>query len=272
MLNTKLNLYNAEWLDVVFDDRNKAYGAYDLRKHYASTMVKATLVMIAFIVAGWVAIKLTTISVPADELIHTTIVDIHPPIIKPPVDEPKPNDPKPEPLKPQPQAATTRFVPPVVVDKPVVDEAPVIAEIEGPVAQQTTTGVKGTDNVVPTEPASTGPGTVTAPSNDPVSTIGLEVQPEPFGGMAAFSKFLSKNMRFPAAALDAGVGGRVIVSFVIERDGSLSNIVVERGPGYGMDQEAVRVLKLAKAWKPGIQNGQPVRVRYMIPIAFQLPE
>jgi protein TonB len=59
---------------------------------------------------------------------------------------------------------------------------------------------------------------------------------------------------------------------VIEKDGSLSNIVVEKGAGYGMDEEALRVLKLAKAWKPGIQNGQPVRVRYMIPINFQLSE
>jgi protein TonB len=272
MLNTKLNLYNAEWLDVVFEDRNKAYGAYDLRKHYAATMVKAILIMIAFIVAGWVAIKLTTISVPADNPVHTTVVDIHPPIIKPPVDEPKPNEPKPEPVKQQPQAATTRFVPPVVVDKPERDEAPIIDEIEGPIAQQTTEGVKGPENVVKTEPASSGTGTVPAKSNDPVSTFGLEVQPEPFGGMAAFSKFLSKNLRYPSAASEQGIGGKVIVSFVIERDGSLSNIVVETGPGYGMDQEAVRVLKLAKAWKPGIQNGQPVRVRYMIPIAFQLPE
>jgi protein TonB len=62
------------------------------------------------------------------------------------------------------------------------------------------------------------------------------------------------------------------MSFVIEKDGSLSNIKVERGAGFGFDEEASRVLKLAKAWKPGMQNGQPVRVKYVIPMNFQLAD
>jgi protein TonB len=89
--------------------------------------------------------------------------------------------------------------------------------------------------------------------------------------MAAFGKFLGKALRFPPQAQDAGVSGRVLMSFVIEKNGEISNITVDKGAGYGFDQEAVRVLKLAKAWKPGMQNGQPVRVRYSIPINFQLP-
>jgi protein TonB len=63
-----------------------------------------------------------------------------------------------------------------------------------------------------------------------------------------------------------------LVSFVIEKDGRLSDFSVEKGAGYGMDEEALRVLKLAKAWKPGMQNGQPVRVRYVIPLNFQINE
>ncbi|MFD0794185.1 energy transducer TonB [Mucilaginibacter litoreus] len=96
--------------------------------------------------------------------------------------------------------------------------------------------------------------------------------PEPDGGLAGWTKFLNKNLHFPAQAQDAGVGGRVIVSFVVEKDGHLTDIEVTGKAGYGMDEEAIRVLKLAKPWKPGYQNGKAVRVRYSIPMNFQLSE
>lgn len=274
MLNTKLNLYNAEWLDVVFDDRNKAYGAYDLRKHYAGNMVKAILIMITFIAAGWTVIKFTTKSVPADEVFKITPVEIPNVKIKPPVEEAKPDapKPKPEPVKPQPQASTTRLAPPVVTSNPVTEEPPIIEDIKGAVAQTTVAGVKGVDNTAPKEPVTSGSGGTTAPSNDPVPFNALEVQPEPYGGMAAFGKFLGRTLRYPPIAAENGTAGRVLISFVVERDGSLTDITIVRDLGFGLGQEAVRVLKLAKAWKPGIQNGQPVRVRYTVPINFQLPE
>ena len=63
-----------------------------------------------------------------------------------------------------------------------------------------------------------------------------------------------------------------MVSFVVEKDGQLSSIMVDKGAGYGMDEEAVRVLKLSKAWKPGLANGHPVRVKYVLPMAFVLNE
>jgi periplasmic protein TonB len=70
-------------------------------------------------------------------------------------------------------------------------------------------------------------------------------------------------------AQEAGASGRVILGFIIEKDGTLSNITVDRPAGNGFDEEALRVLKMAKAWKPGVQNGQPVRVKFEIPINFQ---
>jgi protein TonB len=77
-------------------------------------------------------------------------------------------------------------------------------------------------------------------------------------------------LRYPPQAQEDGVGGRVYMSFIVEKDGTLSNINVERPAGHGFDEEAARVLKLAKAWKPGMQNGQAVRVKYIIPINFQI--
>jgi protein TonB len=94
--------------------------------------------------------------------------------------------------------------------------------------------------------------------------------PEPYGGAAGWTKFLQKNLKYPPEASEKGIGGRVSVSFVIEKDGHLSSIMINRGAGFGMDEEALRVLKLCRAWKPGVQNGQPVRVRYIIPINFSI--
>ncbi|QHS55425.1 TonB family protein [Mucilaginibacter sp. 14171R-50] len=90
------------------------------------------------------------------------------------------------------------------------------------------------------------------------------------GGQAAFSRFLSKNLKYPAEARKNKVEGRVVVNFVVETDGSLSDIRVLRGVGSGTDEEAVRVLKTSPKWKPGVQNGRKVRVQYTVPITFSL--
>lgn len=90
------------------------------------------------------------------------------------------------------------------------------------------------------------------------------------GGIEAFYKFLSKNIVYPKAARDKNTQGKVILSFIVERDGKLSDVKVARGIGDGCDEEAVRVIKLSPAWKPGTQNGHTVRVAYSVPINFAL--
>jgi TonB family protein len=100
----------------------------------------------------------------------------------------------------------------------------------------------------------------------------VEVLPSFPGGIQAFGKFLAQNLRYPKVAHDAGIQGRVFCQFVVEKDGSLSNIKVVRGIGGGCDEEAVRVLAISPKWKPGLQNGKIVRVSYTIPIFFQLKD
>jgi TonB family protein len=107
--------------------------------------------------------------------------------------------------------------------------------------------------------------------SDPVFTS-VEQVPEFKGGLEAFGKFLATNMKYPKAARDNNVQGRVIITFVVEKDGSLSNMKVVRGIGSGCDEEAVRVLSISPAWKPGIQNGKPVKVQYSVPISFTLAD
>ena len=90
------------------------------------------------------------------------------------------------------------------------------------------------------------------------------------GGINAFFKFLQHTIRYPVVAKEAGVQGQVFVSFNVERDGSLTNVYVAKGAGSGLDEEAMRVIKLSSKWNPGIQGGIPVRRQYTIPISFSL--
>lgn len=90
------------------------------------------------------------------------------------------------------------------------------------------------------------------------------------GGISEFYKFVGNNLKFPAAAVESNVQGSVLTSFIIERDGTLSDIKVEKKLGLGTDEEAIRVLKLSKKWNPAKLDGKPVRVKYSMPIKFSL--
>ena len=102
--------------------------------------------------------------------------------------------------------------------------------------------------------------------------VSMESPPMYPGGMVSFYKFLGETVRYPLDALVANIQGSVLLSFIVEKDGSLSDIKVDRKLGGGTDEEAVRVLKLSRRWNPGMQNGKPVRVKYNIPIKFTKPD
>jgi TonB family protein len=110
----------------------------------------------------------------------------------------------------------------------------------------------------------------TTPKKDDKIFTSVEQVPEFPGGLTAFGNFLAKNMRYPAEARHNNIQGRVIISFVVETDGTLSSFKIARGIGYGADEEAIRVLALSPKWTPGIQDGKKVRVAYSVPIAFSL--
>lgn len=100
--------------------------------------------------------------------------------------------------------------------------------------------------------------------------VAVEVMPKYPGGMNEFRKFIAENFRNPK--VDKNLKGNIIVQFVVEKDGSLSDIKVVRDLGYGTGKEAIRVVGLAEKWKPGIQNGKTVRVRYALPIQVDVKE
>ncbi|MES2809666.1 MAG: TonB family protein [Bacteroidota bacterium] len=111
-----------------------------------------------------------------------------------------------------------------------------------------------------------------ANADDNVVFSQVEGQPSFPGGLAAFGKFLGDHIKYPKADRDAGRQGKVIVTFITERDGTLSEIKAVRGPSQAMMDETIRVLQLSPKWQPGYQNGYPVRVFYTVPIAFGLEE
>ncbi|RKD13244.1 hypothetical protein BCY91_10520 [Pelobium manganitolerans] len=131
---------------------------------------------------------------------------------------------------------------------------------------------KSDKNLMLNEVSVVGYGNSTNDTNNHEIFTNVEVLPSFPGGLEAFGKFLAQNLRYPDQAKKDKTQGRVFCQFVVEKDGSLSNIKVVRGIGGGCDEEAVRVLAISPKWHPGVQNGRLVRVGYTIPILFNLQE
>jgi len=107
------------------------------------------------------------------------------------------------------------------------------------------------------------------PKSDQVYTV-VETMPEYPRGQEALMDFLAKNIQYPQFAKESGISGSVIVSFVVEKNGSISDIKIIKGLGSDCDDEVIRVINLMKKWKPGKQNGKAVRVQYNLPVKFTL--
>jgi protein TonB len=149
----------------------------------------------------------------------------------------------------------------------VVEEPPKIVEIKDKKLGAET--IKGDpDAELTVEPVGNGPADI-VDDNNIYNTAGIEVKPDFPGGMAKFYKFVGNNYRTPE---ELESSGKVYVSFVVEKDGSLTDIKVVRDVGFGTGKEAVRVLRSCPKWTPGEQNGKKVRVLYSLPITIQIPE
>jgi protein TonB len=98
----------------------------------------------------------------------------------------------------------------------------------------------------------------------------VEEQAEFPGGLDSMYAYIHKNLKYPELAKEKGIEGRVFVSFIIEKDGSISNVKILRGIGGGCDEAAVEMIKNMPKWKPGTQRGKPVRVQFNLPIKFEL--
>lgn len=262
----KLDLFKKQWLDIVFEGRNKSYGAYELRKKNVSTTTRALLIgAVIFSVA---------IATPRileffegmgnndDVALDTKITTIK----LPPKEKPKENLPPPPP--PPPKVDQVKFVKPEVAKtEEVTEEPPKVEDIKD--KNLGDKDIKGDPNAELTvEPPGDGPKQVEVVEEDNglYNSAGVEVKPEFPGGIDKFYKYVSTNFERPE---DEGFpGGRLIVSFVVEKDGSLTDIKV-RDIGYGTKAAAEKLLKRCPKWTPAEQNGKKVRCSYTLPILLQ---
>lgn len=272
----KLDIFNPVWLEVVFTGRNQAYGAYQLRKSSSKNTLKAlvigSVVFILLVSAPLIAKYIKGFSPETeDEKLLETEVILTPP---PPVDENTP--PPPPPVEPpKPKVDQVKFPPPVVVPKEQVrdEEPPTVEELKVADPGQKTIEGDPTQEVRIDEPVGEAPvGSKITEDNGVYSTASVEVMPDYPGGIEKFLQWVGSNYKYPPAAQEAGVSGRMIIQFVVEKDGSLTDIQVPRDLGYGTGEVAKKLLAKSKKWKPGVQNGRNVRVQYTLPLMLQMQE
>lgn len=255
--------------EVVFSDRNKDYGAYQLRKNYNRSYSLALIFTITAFVLGFSIPKLISVFKAKVEVVENvdTQVDLEPP----PVDKSEPEPPPPPPPPPPPAQEMVKFTPPVVVDEPVVEEVVTQEKLEETNAGEKTQDGTGNDDIIIPDEVGDGNQVIEQPKEvEPF--VSVEQMPEFPGGEAAMMKFVAENLEYPQLAKDANIEGRVHLKFTVTADGHIKDIIILNKDrlGYGCEEAAIAVIKKMPKWKPGRQNGQPVPVYFNIPIRFRL--
>ncbi|ESU26394.1 hypothetical protein FLJC2902T_28810 [Flavobacterium limnosediminis JC2902] len=274
---SKINIYETGWLNMVFEGRNKAYGAYQLRTENPKTTVKAFFSALLLLggaaaipaIIGYLQPEKETaevISCPIDEEIILVDADAFK------KEEPKKEDFGPSVSKPLTDEKVIKYVNMVPTEKEkATEEVTRNEDLEkGKIGSANQEGTETNSNTsVPPPVVNTG-GSGNANSNAPEIAATLEFQPQYPGGIGAFLNAVGK--KFNAPEVDENIKTlQVMVYFVIEKDGTLSNIKVTRDPGYNLGKEAARVLKsMNTKWSPGYKNGQPVRTAYNLPITVNI--
>ena len=265
----KIDLLGKKWLDIVFEGRNKSYGAYDLRKQNNKTNLKAlgigAVVFAIAVATPIIADFISSVTAATDEGLHDRIT-----AVKLPPKEEKPKEDLKPPPPPKPKEDVVKFVKPVVAKKDeVTEEPPKVEDIKDKnLGKEDIKGDK--DAPLTVEPPGNGP-----PQNDVVedntiyNSAGIEVQPGFPGGMPKWYSFLKNNFSPPE---EPGLKGKVVVSFVVEKDGSLTDIKVLKDIGYGSGKEAERVLRKGPKWTPAEQNGRKVRCAFIQTFSIENPE
>jgi len=262
----KLDLLNNHWLEIVFEGRNKRYGAYDLRKSITKSTTRAFIIgTIVFAIL----VSIPTIMRMIPDAQEDTTLDQKITAVKMPPKQEKPKENLPPPPPPPPKVDQVKFVKPVVAKaEEVVEEIAVVKDLKDKnIGKETIKGDPDAELTV--EPVGTGVAAVVEEDNTVYNTAGIEVKPDFPGGMDKFNQFVAKNYQTPE---EEGLKGKVYVTFVVEKDGSLTDIKVLRDIGYGTGKEAIRVLNKCPKWTPGEQNGKKVRCTFSLPISIQSAE
>ena len=275
---SKVDLIDNNWVDLVFEGRNKEYGAYVLRKDTGKRNVKSMLIVFAVIIAimAAVAAKVAIENAFPKKVAMETDVELSKLAQK---KEAKVE--KKAPVKVEEQKvvekvkSSVKFTPPVIKKDSEVKPEEELKSQEDLNKTKTAIGsfdVKGNDEaggeVLKAKEVIAQPE---PPKEEETKVFDVvEVMPSFPGGQAALFEWLSKNIKYPVVAEENGVQGRVIVTFVVERNGSITDVQVVKSVDPSLDKEAVRVVKAMPHWIPGKQNGSAVRVKFTVPVTFRL--
>lgn len=279
----KIDLYDPKWVEMVFAGKNKEYGAYQLRKGTSGRNIKALLILViaAALVGGFLAWKVIEQKQAEEQQAYMEAMEVAKLQQQAKKEEKKkePVKPKIEPKKEIPVARETqKFTAPVIMKDELVKEENQVKQMDKldekvAVGTENKEGTKSRlAEAVRSDIAVAAPPPPPAPKPEVSNKVFDVVEEMPHfpGGPAALQAFLSSNTKYPVVAQENGVQGRVIVSFVVERDGSITDVRVVRSVDPSLDREASRVVRSMPRWSPGKQNGSTVRVKYTVPVVFRL--
>ena len=280
----KIDLYDPKWVDLVFAGKNQDYGAYKLRKGTSGRNIKALVILIiaAALVGGFLAWKVIEQKNAEQQQAYMEAMQLARLQKEAKKQEEKKQEqvkPKVEPKKEIPVARETqKFVAPVIKKDELVKESNQMKQMDQldakiAVGTETHEGAKDrtieavrNDIAVATPPP--------APKEEVTQKVFdvVEVMPSFPGGQAALLQYLNSHVKYPVVAQENGIQGRVTISFVVERDGSITDVKVARSVDPSLDKEAARVVSSMPRWTPGKQNGSAVRVKFNVPVVFKLQQ
>lgn len=275
---SKIDLISNEWTDLVFEGRNQSYGAYKLRKGTAKRNVWALIIVGLAAALLYLGLQLQKMAEANKKVENTQAVELA--TLNTEKKEAKVE--KKEIIKQEPEKvveqvkSSVKFTAPIIKkDSEVKEEDEIkldeVQKSDKAVGAFTVEGndevggavLKAKEDIAAPEP----PKHVVEETK--IFTV-VEQMPMYPGGDAALMGYLRDNIKYPTVAAENGVQGRVVVGFVVERDGSITDVNILRGVDPSLDREAMRVVKSMPRWNPGKQNGSAVRVKYQVPVSFRL--
>lgn len=273
---SKIDLISNAWCDLVFEGKNQAYGAYKLRKGTSKRNLWSIIIVLIAAVAIFSAIAIKNVIEANQKVAVTTAVELSK-IDKTPKVEKKKVTPKIEqPKVVEKVKSSIKFTAPVIKKDSEVKPEEEMKTQEDLQKTKTTIGafnVVGNDEIdgevlkAKEEIAQPEP-----PKNEEENKVFDVVEEKPSfpGGQGALMAWLNDNIKYPVVAAENGIQGKVIVQFVVGKNGSISNVKVLRSVDPSLDKEAVRVVSNMPNWTPGKQNGASVNVRFTLPVTFRL--
>ena len=275
---SKIDLISNEWTDLVFEGRNQSYGAYNLRKTTGKRNLWALIIVALAAVLLYLGLQLQRMAEANKKVENTQAVEL----AKLNTEKKEAKVEKKEIIRQEPEKvveqvkSSVKFTAPIIKkDEEVKEEDEIkldeVQKSDKAVGAFTVEGndevggavLKAKEDIAAPEP----PKHVVEETK--IFTV-VEQMPMFPGGDPALMRYLSSNIHYPTVAAENGVQGRVVVGFVVERDGSITDVNVLRSVDPSLDREAMRVVKSMPRWQPGKQNGSAVRVKYQVPVSFRL--